>query len=64
MGRYAVLAACTILPFVFANPSNILDIDKLIKREQPVEFSETCKEAIKALLPLFEQKGWLDFETH
>jgi hypothetical protein len=63
LGRYAVLVAGTILPFVFANPNNILDVDKMLKKEQPVQFSETCIEVIKALLPLFEQKGWLDFDT-
>jgi hypothetical protein len=62
LGRYAVFMACVLLPFVLADRHNIPDVEKVIK-EQSIHFSERCKEAIKTLLPLFEQKGWLDFET-
>jgi hypothetical protein len=63
LGRYAVLVACIYLPFILAEQHNIPDVEKMMKKEQSVHFSERCKEAIKTLLPSFEQKGWLDFET-
>jgi hypothetical protein len=55
--------SCTVLPIVLADPHNIPDMEKMMKKEQSVPFSERYKEAIKTLLPSFEQKGWLDFET-
>jgi len=63
LGRYAVLVICTVLPFVLSDPNNPPDVDKVLKEGQLVHFSERYKDAIKTLLPLFEQKGWLDFET-
>jgi hypothetical protein len=63
MGRYGALIACTILPAFLADKTNIPDLVKLLKEGQSFHFSETYKDAIKTLLPLFEQKGWLDFET-
>jgi hypothetical protein len=63
MGRYAVLVACTVLPFVLADPNNIPDLDMALKEGLSVHFSERNKDAIKTLLPFFDQKGWLDFET-
>jgi hypothetical protein len=63
LGRYGVLIACTLLPFVLADRNNIPDTETLMKEGQSVHFSERYKEAIKTLLPSFEQKGWLDFET-
>ena len=63
MGRYAVLKACTVLSLVFEDPNNFQDTEKMLKEELSVDFSERYKDAIKTLLPLFEQKGWLDFET-
>jgi hypothetical protein len=62
-GRFAVLISCTLLPFGLADPNNAPDVDKMVKEGQSVHFSERYKDAIKTLLPLFEQKGWLDFET-
>jgi len=38
-------------------------LEKMSKEGQSVHFSERYKDAMKTLLPLFEQKGWLDFET-
>jgi hypothetical protein len=63
LGRYAVLVICTVLPFVLADPNNIPDVEKVLKDGQLVHCSERYKDAIKTLLPLLEQKGWLDFET-
>jgi hypothetical protein len=63
LGHYAVVIACAGLPVVMADPHNMIDIEKVVKKEQTVHFSERCKEAFKTLLPSFEQKGWLDFET-
>jgi hypothetical protein len=63
LGRFAVLIACISLSFLLADPHNIPDVEKVMKKEQSVHFSERYKDAIKTLLPSFEQKGWLDFET-
>jgi len=63
LGRYAALVACSLLPFVLADQTNLPDMEKVLKEGQSVHFSERYKDAIKTLLPLFEQKGWLDFET-
>jgi len=63
MGLYAALVACTVLPIILTDKSNLPDFEKVLKEGQSVHFSERYKEAIKTLLPLLEQKGWLDFET-
>jgi hypothetical protein len=63
LGRYAVLMACTILPIVLSDPNNIPDLGDVMTKEQAFHFSEKYKEYIKILLPYFEQKGWLEFET-
>jgi len=63
LGRYAALIACTGLPFILVDETNIPDLEKISKEGQSVHFSEKYKDAMKILLPLFEQKGWLDFET-
>jgi hypothetical protein len=63
LGRYAVVIAFAEAPFILADPHNMPDMEKVVKKEQSVHFSERCKEAFKTLLPSFEQKGWLDFET-
>jgi hypothetical protein len=63
LGRYAALIACTLLPMILADQSNTVDLEKMLKEGQSVQFSERYKDAIKTLLPFFEQKGWLDFET-
>jgi len=63
LGRFAVLIACAKLPLILADSNNIPDSEKVINEGKPVHFSERYKDAIKILLPLFEQKGWLDFET-
>jgi hypothetical protein len=55
--------SCTVLPIVLADPHNIPDMEKVMKKEQSVHFSETYKDTIKTLLPSFEQKGWLDSGT-
>jgi len=63
LGRFAALISCAALPLILADPNNIPVAEKVINEEQPVHLSESYKDAIKTLLPLFEQKGWLDFET-
>jgi hypothetical protein len=63
MGRYGALIACTILPGFLADQTNLPDVEKMLKEAQTIHFSERYKDAIKTLLPLFDQKGWLDFET-
>jgi hypothetical protein len=62
LGPYAVLMACSTLCLVLADPHNIPDVE-MLKEEKSAYFSEKYKEVIKTLLPLFEQKGWLDFDT-
>jgi hypothetical protein len=62
LGRFAVLISCTLLPNILADPNHAIDFDTL-KDGQSVHFSERYKDAIKTFLPLYEQKGWLDFET-
>jgi hypothetical protein len=63
LGRYAVFMGCALLPFLLLDAHNVPDMEKLMKKEQSVHFSEGYKDAIKTLLLSFEQKGWLDFET-
>jgi hypothetical protein len=61
LGRFAAVIACGVLPMFLPDQTNIADVEKTLKGEQSVHFSERYKEAIKTLLPFFEQKGWLDF---
>jgi len=63
LGPFAVLVACSLLPVFTADHFNFPDLEKVLKEEQSVHFSERYNDVIKKLLPLFEQKGWLDFET-
>jgi len=63
LGRLATLVACSLLPFILPDQTNPPDLEKWVKEEHSFQFSERYKDAIKTLLPLFEQKGWLDFET-
>jgi hypothetical protein len=63
LGHYAVMIGCSVLPIVLVDQNNVPDVDKLMKKEQSVHFNERYKDAIKTLLPSFEQKGWLDLET-
>jgi hypothetical protein len=63
LGRFAALIACTVLPLFLVDQSNIVDLEKVLKEGQLFHFSERYKDAMKTLLPFFEQKGWLDFET-
>jgi hypothetical protein len=61
LGLFAVLIASSYLPYMLADETYILDVEKLLKEEHSFHFSERCKDAFKTLLPFFEQKGWLDF---
>jgi hypothetical protein len=63
LGRYAVLVACSLLPIFLTDQTNHPDIDKVLKEGQSFHFSERYKDVIKTLLPLFEQKCWLNFGT-
>ena len=63
LGRFAVLTACTALAFTSADPNNIPDLDSVIKKVRLFHFSERYKDSVKIILPHFEQKGWLDFES-
>jgi len=63
LGRFAALIACTTLRLFLPDQTNITDLENSLKEGQSFHFSERYKDAIKTLLPLFEQKGWLDFET-
>jgi hypothetical protein len=59
-GRYAVIVSCTILLFVLVDRSSIPDMAKVIKEEESLHFSDKYKDVLKTLLPLFEQRGWLE----
>jgi hypothetical protein len=63
LGPFAVLAACSLLPYNLPDETNIPDFEKLLKEGQSFHFSKRYKNEIKTLLPLFEQRGWLDFAT-
>jgi hypothetical protein len=62
LGGYAVVISCTTLSLFLADPDNIPDVE-MLQEGKSDHFNERFKEAIKKRLPLFEQKGWLDFET-
>jgi len=62
LGPFAVTVACSILPIFLAEQTYVPDLEKVLKEGQSFHFSERYKDAIKKLLPLFEQRGWLDFE--
>jgi hypothetical protein len=59
-GHFAVIVSCTILPFVLVDRSSVPDLEKVMKEEESVHFSDKYKDVLKALLPLFEQRGWLE----
>jgi len=57
------MVACSWLPTFTAEHFYVSDLEKVLNEGQSVHFSERYKDAIKTLLPLFEQKGWLDFQA-
>jgi hypothetical protein len=61
LGRFAALIACGLLPIFLADQTYTPDLEKALKEGQSLHLSEIYKDTIKTLLPLFEQKGWLDF---
>jgi hypothetical protein len=61
LGRYAAMISCSLLPVFLPDQTYTPDLEKTLKGEQSFHFSERYKDTIKTLLPLFEQKGWLDF---
>ena len=63
LGPFAVMVACSWLPTFTAEHFYVSDLEKVLNEGQSVHFSERYKDAIKTLLPLFEQKGWLDFQA-
>ncbi|PSN36163.1 hypothetical protein C0J52_17000 [Blattella germanica] len=59
-GTYAIIISSSILPFVFADESNIPNVEEMIKDEEGSGiFSEEFKNAMKLLLLDFERKKWL-----
>lgn len=60
MGRFAVIIACSRLSLILVNTNDFPDMDSVLGREESVLFSDKYKDALKTLLPSFEQKGWLD----
>jgi hypothetical protein len=62
LGRFAVLTSFTVLGLFMADPNKIPNVE-MLKEGHPAHLSERYKDAIKTLLPFFDQKGWLDFET-
>jgi hypothetical protein len=58
-GPFAVLTCCLILPLIAVERGDKSDTDKLIKNEESINISEMYKAAMKKLLPIFEEKGWL-----
>jgi hypothetical protein len=63
LGRFVALIACTTLPSTLVDQSKVTDMEKVLMEGQLFHFSERYKDTMKTLLPFFEQKGWLDFET-
>ncbi|KAJ9589202.1 hypothetical protein L9F63_028012 [Diploptera punctata] len=61
-GLFAVIIACTLLPFVLVEHSKVPDIDKVLKNEEGVKFSKKYLETLEKMVPIFEEKGWLDVE--
>jgi hypothetical protein len=61
MGRYAAVIVCAVLPAFLADQTYTPDFETALKEGQSFKFSERCKDVIKTFLPLFEQKGWLEF---
>jgi hypothetical protein len=59
-GRFAVIVSCTVLPFVLVERSSVPDMGKEIKEEESVHFSDKYNDVLKTILPLFEQRGWLE----
>jgi hypothetical protein len=60
---FGALIARTLLPFVLADQTDITGMEKMLKEGQSIHFNERYINAIETLLPFFEQKGWLHFET-
>jgi hypothetical protein len=40
LGRFAVLAACSVLPIFLADKTNLPDFEKVLKEEQSFHFSK------------------------
>jgi hypothetical protein len=58
-GTYTVMICCTILPIFLVDRNNIPDMTKVLNEDDNVQLSERYKTAMKKLLPIFEEKGWL-----
>ncbi|KAJ9580969.1 hypothetical protein L9F63_023854 [Diploptera punctata] len=61
-GLFAVIIACTLLPLVMIDRSDIPDIAKVVKNEEGVKYSKKYLETLEKMVPIFEEKGWLDVE--
>ena len=63
-GMFAVIIACCLLPVVLVDHSEIPDMEKIFKNEQNLKFSRPFKETLHKLLPIFEEKGWLELDKY
>lgn len=58
-GLFSVLVSCAFLPVFLVDRSNVPDVTDLMNNTGKVYLSKEYKRAIKKLLPVFEEKGWL-----
>ncbi|KAJ9582748.1 hypothetical protein L9F63_022893 [Diploptera punctata] len=58
-GAFGAVAGVSVRVVVQVDRKNIPDMDKVLKEGQSVHFSNEYKEAMKKLLPFYEQRGWL-----
>ncbi|PSN29256.1 hypothetical protein C0J52_27954 [Blattella germanica] len=59
-GLSAVIMVGVALSFIYADPNDVPDTEKMAKGEsKAVSLTKKHKEVIKEMLPIFEEKGWL-----
>ncbi|KAJ9594620.1 hypothetical protein L9F63_027396, partial [Diploptera punctata] len=56
---FGVLACLTLRSFALVDRNHLPELDKLTKKDESSHFSKQYKEALKQLLPLYEEWGWL-----
>ena len=59
-GLFALVAACCVLPIVLVDQNEVPDMDKVLKKEESIQFSKLYRETLLKLLPVFEERGWLE----
>ena len=57
--QYAIILSCTVLPVVMADPKFLPDMEKVMKKEESVHFSDIYKKTMQKYLLEFERKSWL-----